>query len=49
MDSRNLTELKHALWSWVFVRGRGMVFRRYYKRIAKSAGKDDRDGAVVRF
>ena len=31
------------------VRGRGIVFRYYYKSIAKCAGKDFRDGAVVPF
>ena len=31
------------------VRLRGVVFRRYYQGIAKSAGKDFRDGAVVSF
>ena len=31
------------------VRGRGVVFRHYYKSIAKWAGKDYRDGAVVPF
>ena len=29
--------------------GRGVVFRHYYKSIAKCAGKDYRDGAVVPF
>ena len=29
--------------------GRGVVFRQYYKSIAKCAGKDYRDGAVVPF
>ena len=28
---------------------RGVMFRRYYKRAAKCAGKDYRDGAVVPF
>ena len=31
------------------VRGRGIVFRHYYESIAKCAGKDFRDGAVVPF
>ena len=31
------------------VRGRGVVFRHYYKSIAKCAGKDYHDGAVVPF
>ena len=31
------------------VRGRGIVFRHYYQRIAKCAGKDFRDSAVVPF
>ena len=31
------------------VRGRGVVFRHYYKSIAKYAGNDYRDGAVVPF
>ena len=35
--------------SCALVRGRGIVFRHHYKSIAKSAGKDDRDGAVVPF
>ena len=35
--------------SWALVRGRGIVFRHYYKSIAKCAGKDFRDGAVVPF
>ena len=29
------------------VRGRGVVFRRYYQGIAQSAGKDFRDGEKV--
>ena len=33
--------------SCALVRGRGVVFRHYYKSIAKGAGKDYRDGAVV--
>ena len=33
--------------SCALVRGRGIVFRRYYQGIAKSAGKDFRAGAVV--
>jgi hypothetical protein len=35
--------------SCALVRGRGIVFRQYYKSIAKSAGKDYRDGALVPF
>jgi hypothetical protein len=35
--------------SCVLVRGRGMVFCRFYRSLAKSAGKDFRDGAVVPF
>ena len=35
--------------SCTLVRGRGVVFRHYYKSIAKCAGKDNRDGAVVPF
>ena len=35
--------------SCALVRGRGVVFRHYYKSIAKCAGKDYRDGAVVPF
>ena len=35
--------------SCALVRGRGIVFRRYYQGIPKSAGKDFRDGAVVPF
>jgi hypothetical protein len=31
------------------VRGRGVVFRHYYRSLAKSAGKDFRDGAFVPF
>ena len=31
------------------VRGRGIVLCRYYQGIAKSAGKDSRDGAVEPF
>ena len=33
--------------SCALVRGRGVLFRHYYKSIAKCAGKDYRDGAVV--
>ena len=33
--------------SCALVRGRGVVFRHYYKSIAKCAGKDYLDGAVV--
>jgi hypothetical protein len=35
--------------SCALVRGRGIVFRHYYCSLAKSAGKDFRDGAVVPF
>ena len=35
--------------SCALVRGRGVVFRQYYKSIAKCAGKDYRDVAVVPF
>ena len=35
--------------SCALVRGRGVVFRHCYKSIAKCAGKDYRDGAVVPF
>ena len=35
--------------SCALVRGSGVVFRHYYKSIAKCAGKDYRDGAVVPF
>jgi hypothetical protein len=31
------------------VRGRGVVFRYYYRSMAKCAGRDFRDGAVVPF
>ena len=37
------------LLSCSLVRGRGIVFRHYYSSLAKSAGKDFRDGAVVPF
>ena len=33
--------------SCALVRGRGIVFRHYYKSIAKCAGNDSRDGALV--
>ena len=47
----------HGVWlriakqflSCALVRGRGVVFRHYYKSIAQCAGKDYRDGAVVPF
>ena len=35
--------------SCALVRGRGVVLRHYYKSIAKYAGKDYSDGAVVPF
>ena len=35
--------------SCALFRGRGVVFRHYYKSIAKCAAKDYRDGAVVPF
>ena len=35
--------------SCALVRGCGVVFRLYYQSIAKCAGKDCRDGAVVPF
>ena len=35
--------------SCALARGRGIVFRDCYKSVAKSAGKDFRDGAVVPF
>ncbi len=31
------------------VRGRGIIFRHYYRSMAKSSGKDFRDAAVVAF
>jgi hypothetical protein len=33
--------------SSALVHGRGIVFRHYYRSLAKSNGKDFRDGAVV--
>ena len=35
--------------SWALIRGHGIVCRYYYQSMAKSAGKDFRDGAVVPF
>ena len=35
--------------SRALVRGRGIMFRYHYQSVAKSAGKDFRDGAVVPF
>jgi hypothetical protein len=35
--------------SCALVRCRGIVFRHFYRRLAQSAGKDYRDGAVVPF
>jgi hypothetical protein len=35
--------------SCALVRGRSIVLRHYYRSVAKSAGKDFRDGAVVPF
>jgi hypothetical protein len=35
--------------SCALVRGRGIVYRHYYLSLAKSAGKDFLDGAVVPF
>jgi hypothetical protein len=35
--------------SSALVCGRGIVFRHHYRSLAKSAGKDFRDGAVVPF
>ena len=35
--------------SCALVQGRGIVFLHYYQSIAKCAGKDFRDGAVVPF
>ena len=35
--------------SCALVRGRGIVFRYYYQSMAKSAGKDFCDGAIVPF
>ena len=35
--------------SCALVRGRGIVFRCYYQSMAKSAGKDFRDGALPLF
>ena len=40
---------KKRFLSYSLVRGRGIVFRHYYKSIAKCAGKDFRDGAGVPF
>jgi hypothetical protein len=39
----------HLSKSCALVRGRGIVFRHYYRSLPKSAGKDFRDGAVVPF
>jgi hypothetical protein len=41
--------VRYILNAYIFVRGRGIVFRHYYRSLAKSAGKDFRDGAVVPF
>ena len=41
--------LRSSFLSCALVRGRSVVFRHYYKCIAKCAGKDYRDGAVVPF
>jgi hypothetical protein len=35
--------------SCALVRGRGIVFRHYYRSLENSTGKDFRDGAVVPF
>ena len=39
----------YRIFTGSLVRGRGVVFRHYYKSIAKCAGRDYRDGAVVPF
>jgi hypothetical protein len=39
----------HQYLSCALVRGRGIVFRHHYRSLAKSAGKDFHDGAVVPF
>jgi hypothetical protein len=41
--------ISRQILSCALVRGRGVVFRHYYRSMAKSAGKDFRDGAAVPF
>ena len=45
----NVCPRMKQFFSCALVRGRGIVFRHYYKSIAKCAGTDFRDGAVVPF
>jgi hypothetical protein len=44
-----LGKINRQYLSGALVRARCIVFRHYYRSLAKSAGKDFRDGAVVPF
>jgi hypothetical protein len=49
MDRSVWLRILRQYLSCALVRGDGIVFRHCYRSLAKSAGKDCRDGAVVPF
>ena len=49
VDRGSWLRIAQQYLSCALVPGRGIVFRYYYQSMAKSAGKDFRDGAVVPF
>ena len=49
VDRGSWLRIAQQYLSCAFVRGHGIAFRNYYQSMAKSAGKDFRDGAVVPF
>jgi hypothetical protein len=48
-NSCSITVRNYNAGTWLLVRDRSVVFRHYYRSLAKDAGKDFRDGAVVPF
>ena len=49
LSSTSTLRIAKQFLSCALVWGRGVVLRHHYKSIAKTAGKDYRDGAVVPF
>ena len=49
VDRSSWLRISREYLSCALVLGRGVIFRHYYRSLAKSAGKNYRDGAVVPF
>ena len=49
MKYNSIATVAEDCLSCALVRGHGIVFRYYHQSMAKSAGRDFRDGAVVPF